>query len=95
MQSLFYSLLEEIDIRGVIHGSLVWGVCNPAAPEGLRDIPGLSPEPHVLAKLEGLRDIPGLSPEPHVLAKLEPGMSRSPTYLLNSSPVLVANSFLA
>ena len=29
-----YYLLEEIVILGVIHGSLVWRVCNPAAPAG-------------------------------------------------------------
>ena len=38
-----YSLLEEIVILGVIYGSLVWWVCNPAAPAGPRGIPGLSP----------------------------------------------------
>ena len=30
---------------GVIYGSLVWMVCNPAAPAGPRGIPGLSPGP--------------------------------------------------
>ena len=29
-----YYLLEEIVILGVIYGSLVRRVCNPAAPEG-------------------------------------------------------------
>ena len=29
-----YSLLEEMVILGVIYGSLVWRVCNPAAPCG-------------------------------------------------------------
>ena len=29
-----YPLLEEIVILGVIYGSLVWRVCNPAAPAG-------------------------------------------------------------
>ena len=39
-----YYLLEEIVILGVIYGSLVWMVCNPAAPAGPRGIPGLSPD---------------------------------------------------
>ena len=39
-----YSLLEETVILGVIHGSLVWGICNHAAPAGPRGIPGLSPD---------------------------------------------------
>ena len=41
-----YYLLEKIVILGVIHGSSVRRVCNlaaPAAPEGPRGIPGLSP----------------------------------------------------
>ena len=38
-----YYLLEEIVILGVTYGSLVWRVCNPAAPAGVRGIPGLSP----------------------------------------------------
>ena len=38
-----YYLLEEIVILGVIYGSLVWRVCNPAAPAGPRGIPGPSP----------------------------------------------------
>ena len=38
-----YSLLEEIVARGVTYGSLVWMVCNPAAPAGPRGIRGLSP----------------------------------------------------
>ena len=38
-----YSLLEEIVILEVIYGSLLWRVCNPAAPQGPRGIPGLSP----------------------------------------------------
>ena len=38
-----YYLLEKIVILGVIYGSLVWMVCNPAAPAGPRGIPGLSP----------------------------------------------------
>ena len=32
---------EEIVILGVIYGSLVWWVCNPAAPVGPRGIPGV------------------------------------------------------
>ena len=42
-----YYLLEEIVILGVIYRSLVWMVCNtaaPAAPAGPRGIRGLSPE---------------------------------------------------
>ena len=39
-----YSLSEEKVILGVIYGSLVWGVCNPAAPVWPRGIPGVSPE---------------------------------------------------
>ena len=38
-----YYLLEEIAILGVIYESLVWRVCNTAAPVGPRGIPGLSP----------------------------------------------------
>ena len=38
-----YYSLEEIVILGVIYGTLVWKVCNPAAPAGVRGIPGLSP----------------------------------------------------
>ena len=43
MRPQYYDLLEEIVILGVIYGSLVWRVCNPAAPAGPRGIPGLSP----------------------------------------------------
>ena len=39
-----YSFLEETFILGVIYGSLVWRVCNPAAPVWPRCIPGLRPE---------------------------------------------------
>ena len=39
----FY-LLEEIVILGVIYGSLMWRVCNPAAPARPQGIPGLSPD---------------------------------------------------
>ena len=39
-----YYLLEEIVMLGVIYGSLVWMVCNPAAPADPLGIPGLSPE---------------------------------------------------
>ena len=38
-----YYVLEEIVILGVIYGSLVWRVCDPAAPAGPQVIPGLSP----------------------------------------------------
>ena len=44
MRPAYYYLLEEIVILGVIYGSLVWRVCNPAAPAGVRGIPGLSPD---------------------------------------------------
>ena len=39
-----YYLLEETVILGVIYGSSVWMVCNPAAPAGPRGIPWLSAE---------------------------------------------------
>ena len=48
MRPPWYYLLEEKVILGVIYGSLVWMVCNPAAPAGVRGIPGLSPARCVL-----------------------------------------------
>ena len=48
MRPQCYYLLEEIVILGVIYGSLVGRVCNPAAPAGPRGIPGLSPGSVVL-----------------------------------------------
>ena len=56
-----YYLLEEIVVLGVIYGSLMWMVCNPAAPAGPRGIPGLSPVLTLKPRRFEARDAP---PEP-------------------------------
>ena len=58
MRPQCYYLLEEIVILGVIYGSLVWMVCNPAAPAGPRDIPGLIPD-RVEADVPGTWNLSG------------------------------------
>ena len=57
MRPRCYYLLEEIVILGVIYGSLLWSVCNPAAPAGPRGIPGVSPGGRRAAVFEA-RDAP-------------------------------------
>ena len=57
-----YYLLEEIVMLGVIYGSLVWMVCNPAATAGPRGIPGLSPGEPTCVFCYGAAHL-GLSPK--------------------------------